>query len=109
MEVVKKQPTYKGVPERFIGDVWIDMLATGRGPAPMRVNTVRFAPVARNAWHADALGQTLHVIEGRGLVQARGETAVEVHAGDTIYAPPGEWHWHGATPDQRPDGGSLAD
>jgi len=39
------------------------------------------------------------VTEGRGLVQARGGEIVEVQPGDTIYAPPGEWHWHGAAPD----------
>jgi len=24
---------------------------------------------------------------------------IEVHAGQTVYAPPGEEHWHGATPE----------
>ena len=24
---------------------------------------------------------------------------IEVRPGDTIYTPPEEWHWHGATPD----------
>lgn len=24
---------------------------------------------------------------------------VEIHPGETIYTPPGEWHWHGATAD----------
>jgi low temperature requirement protein LtrA len=28
--------------------------------------------------------------------QARGGSAVAVHPGETIYTPPGEWHWHGA-------------
>ena len=23
-----------------------------------------------------------------------------MHPGDTIYTPPGEWHWHGAAPDR---------
>ena len=23
---------------------------------------------------------------------------VEIRPGDTIHAPPGEWHWHGAAP-----------
>ena len=25
---------------------------------------------------------------------------IEVHPGDTVYTPPGEWHWHGASPDR---------
>jgi quercetin dioxygenase-like cupin family protein len=33
------------------------------------------------------------------LIQSRGEPAVEIRAGDTVHTPPGEWHWHGATPE----------
>jgi quercetin dioxygenase-like cupin family protein len=40
------------------------------------------------------------VIDGVGLVQARDGARLEVHAGDTIHTPPGEWHWHGAAPDR---------
>ena len=100
MEIRRSQPTVKGVADRFTGDVWVDILATGRGTTPMRVNVVRFAPGARNAWHAHALGQTLHVTDGVGRVQARGGPLTEVRAGDTIVAAPGEWHWHGAAPDR---------
>lgn len=60
---------------------------------------MRFTPGARTAWHSNAVGRTLHVTEGRGLVQSRGGEAVEIRPGDTIYTPPGEWHWHGAAPD----------
>ena len=96
MEKAEKQPTAKAPAERFTGDAWIDVIASGER---MRVNLVRFAPGARNAWHSHARGQTLHVTEGRGLVQARGGEVMEIRPGDTIYTPPGEWHWHGAAPD----------
>jgi quercetin dioxygenase-like cupin family protein len=66
----------------------------------VRVNVVRFAPGARNAWHAHAVGQTVHVTEGIGRIQARGGEVLEIRAGDTIHTPPGEWHWHGAAPDR---------
>ena len=34
------------------------------------------------------------------MVQSRGEKTVEIRAGDVIYTPTGEEHWHGgATPD----------
>jgi quercetin dioxygenase-like cupin family protein len=66
LEILPKQPSVKGSPDRFTGDVWVDILAQGQGPSPMRVNVVRFAPGARNAWHAHALGQTLHITEGIG-------------------------------------------
>jgi quercetin dioxygenase-like cupin family protein len=99
MEIQRKQPSVKGTPDRFVGEVWVDVIASGRGPSPMRVNVVRFAPGARNAWHAHALGQTLHVTDGIGRVQSRGGEIVEIRAGDTILTSPGEWHWHGAAPD----------
>jgi quercetin dioxygenase-like cupin family protein len=64
----------------------------------MRVNTVRFSPSVRTAWHAHAVGQTLYVTEGIGLIQSRGGEVIEIRPGDVIYTPPGEWHWHGAAP-----------
>src|SRR5205085_4489318 len=89
----------KGPAERFTGDVWFDVIARGEEPSRLRVNAVRFAPGARTAWHAHAMGQTLHVTEGSGLVQSRDGEIVAMRPGDTVYTPPGEWHWHGAAPD----------
>ena len=99
MEIRPKQPTRKGGAETFTGDVWIDAIAGGEAVSRIRVSLVRFAPGARNAWHAHAVGQTLHVTEGIGRTQARGGEIVEMRPGDSVYTPPGEWHWHGAAPD----------
>ncbi|MEV4033564.1 (R)-mandelonitrile lyase [Streptomyces umbrinus] len=99
MEFLKKKPSSKGPAERFTGDVWVDMIAEGEAPSRLRVGVVRFAPCARTAWHRHALGQTLHVTEGVGLVQARGGEVMVMRPGDTVHTPPGVWHWHGATPD----------
>jgi quercetin dioxygenase-like cupin family protein len=99
MEITPPAPSVKGSPELFEGDVWLDVIVRGEPPSRIRVAAVRFAPGARNAWHAHALGQTLHVTEGRGRVQARGSDILEIGPGDTIHTPPGEWHWHGASPD----------
>ncbi|HZQ85832.1 MAG TPA: cupin domain-containing protein, partial [Acidimicrobiales bacterium] len=33
---------------------------------------------------------------GEGRVQSRGESAVTIRAGDVVYTPADEWHWHGA-------------
>ena len=99
MEIQPKQPSTKGPAELFTGDVWFDVIAKGQEPSRMRVNMVRFAPRARTAWHAHAVGQTLHVTEGIGLIQSCGGEVLEIRPGDTIYTPPGEWHWHGAAPD----------
>jgi quercetin dioxygenase-like cupin family protein len=100
MELRPKQPTVKAPPETFTGDAWYDVIARGEEPSRVRVNIVRFAPGVRNAWHAHAVGQTLHVTEGAGRIQARGGEVVEIGPGDTIHTPPAEWHWHGAAPDQ---------
>ena len=99
MQILKKQPTVKAPPETFTGDAWFDVIARGEEPSRIRVSVVRFAPGARNAWHAHAVGQTVHVTEGIGLIQSRGGAIVEIHPGDTVQTPAGEWHWHGATPD----------
>jgi len=98
MELSPKPATTKGPPETFSGDVWIDPITRGLPTSQLNVAAVRFSPGARSAWHSHTGGQTLYVTEGRGLVQVRGQQAVELHAGDVIYAPDGEEHWHGATP-----------
>jgi quercetin dioxygenase-like cupin family protein len=99
LDLQPKQPSTKGPAEMFTGDVWFDVIAKGEAPSRLRVNTVRFAPGARTAWHAHALGQTLHVTDGVGLVQSRGGDVIQLRPGDTVHTPPDEWHWHGATPD----------
>jgi quercetin dioxygenase-like cupin family protein len=99
LEKLPKQPSYPGSPDRFTGQVWGDVIASGEPPSRLRVNLVRFAPGARNAWHAHSLGQWLHVTEGIGRTGTRGGPVIEIRAGDTVYAAPGEWHWHGAAPD----------
>jgi quercetin dioxygenase-like cupin family protein len=99
MEIVAKSPTTKASAEHFTGDAWIDRITVAEPPSRIRVNVVRFAPGARNAWHRHTAGQWLHVTEGIGRVQSRGGDVVEIRPGDTVYASPGEWHWHGAAPD----------
>jgi quercetin dioxygenase-like cupin family protein len=100
MEVLPGQPSAKGPAEWFTGDVWIDAIARGEEPSRIRVSVVRFTPGARTAWHSHAVGQTLYVTDGAGLVQSRGGEISEIDPGDIIYTSPGEWHWHGAAPDR---------
>jgi quercetin dioxygenase-like cupin family protein len=100
MEILPNRPTTKASADTFIGDAWIDTIVHGDPPSRIRAALVRFAPGARNAWHAHPAGQTLHVTEGIGRIQARGGRLLEVRAGDTIVTPAGEWHWHGAAPDR---------
>jgi quercetin dioxygenase-like cupin family protein len=99
VEFQPKLPTAKGPAEWFTGDVWIDSIVRGEEPSRVRVSAVRFTPAARTAWHSHAVGQTLCVTEGRGLVQSSGGEIAEIRPGDIIYTPADEWHWHGAAPD----------
>ena len=98
MKLVPTTPTTKGPAGLFTGDVHFDVIARGEDTSRIRVNTVRFAPGARTAWHSHSLGQTLHVTEGIGVVATRDEVII-MRPGDTVHTPPGEEHWHGALPD----------
>ncbi|WP_371477055.1 cupin domain-containing protein [Kitasatospora sp. NBC_00315] len=100
MEILPKHPSAKGPSEMFTGDVWYDVVHAGQEPSRLRATVVRFAPCARTAWHRHAVGQTLHVTEGVGLIRSRGGEILVMRPGDTVHTPPGEWHWHGAAPDR---------
>lgn len=64
------------------------------------INTVTFEPGARTHWHSHENGQILEVLAGRGFVMCEGDrTPRVINAGDTIWTPPGEVHWHGASQD----------
>ena len=71
-----------------------------RRPTPARAlgASVTFEPGARTAWHTHPLGQTLIVTAGCGRVQRWGGPIEEIRPGDVVWIPPGEKHWHGATP-----------
>ena len=83
----------------FTGTVWQDPIIQTPDPALLRSAWVRFEPGARTAWHHHPLGQTLHITSGIGHVQTWGGPIRPVRAGDTVWIPPGEKHWHGATPE----------
>ena len=97
MQIEPTTPTVKNPPEQFAGDVWLDVVASPHTEDQrMTVATVRFAPGARTAWHSHARGQYLRVISGVARVGDRDGNVYEVHAGQTLYTPPGQEHWHAA-------------
>jgi quercetin dioxygenase-like cupin family protein len=97
MELKPVSPTAKAPGQEFTGDVYVNLIHRGEDPSRMIVGLVRFTPGARTNWHSHALGQTLHVTGGIGLVVTRDGTVIRMRPGDTVYTPPGEDHWHGAT------------
>jgi quercetin dioxygenase-like cupin family protein len=92
------QPSGKGPADYFTGAVRIDPLFQAPDPARARGASVTFEPGARTAWHTHPLGQTLIVTSGFGWAQAWGGQVEEIRPGDVVWFPPGEKHWHGATP-----------
>lgn len=93
------QASIAGPATWFSGTVRIDPLFL-KAKAPSRVTgaSVTFEPGARTAWHTHPLGQTLIVLAGFGRVQLQGGPIEEIRPGDVIWFPPGEKHWHGASP-----------
>ena len=92
------RPTRRAPPEYFTGTVLQDPIVATAAPARLVANVVAFEPGARTAWHTHPLGQTLYVISGFGRVQAKDGPIREIRAGDVVWIPPGEKHWHGASP-----------
>jgi len=93
------RPTKYGPADYFTGTVLQDPIVEAPEPARIRAVRVSFLPGARTNWHTHPLGQTLYVLSGVGRYQTAGAPPVEIKAGDTIWIPPGEKHWHGAAPD----------
>ena len=92
------KPTRKSSSDWFTGTVWQDPIVEAPEPARVRAVKVIFEPGARTAWHTHPLGQTLHLISGVGLIGLRDDHPKIINAGDTVWIPPNEEHWHGATP-----------
>jgi quercetin dioxygenase-like cupin family protein len=82
--------------ETFTGTVWGDPVlpTTPEGNA---INSVTFTPGARTYWHHHSGGQILVVTAGLGWVCPDGEQPQLIRAGDVVWVPPGERHWHGGT------------
>ena len=99
MELQPVRNTVKTPASNFTGDVYMTPIHVGIEPSRMTVALVRFTPGAHTDWHRHAVGQTLHVTEGVGLVGTRDGTVLGIRAGDTVVCPPDEEHWHGAATD----------
>jgi quercetin dioxygenase-like cupin family protein len=79
--------------ETFTGRVHLDPVLSAED---LTVNSVFFEPAARTFWHRHSGGQILFIHDGQGYVVNRAGDSALVRAGDVIYTPAGEEHWHGA-------------
>lgn len=100
MEITRvgSHPSKPGPADWFTGSVRMDPLFKTSEPARAVGVSVTFEPGARTNWHTHPLGQSLIVTFGVGLVQRWGDPIEEIRPGDVVWIPPGEKHWHGASP-----------
>jgi quercetin dioxygenase-like cupin family protein len=87
-----------GFPGRMLGDARLHLFDIPREETELTAMSVELKNGARAVWHSHPCGQILVAISGLGQVQAEGGDVVELRPGDSIWAPPGERHWHGAAP-----------
>jgi len=62
------------------------------------VNMVNFGKGVRNKFHSHDYEQVLIVTEGKGIIATEEEEKV-ISAGDVVFIPANEVHWHGAAAD----------
>lgn len=90
-------PSSRAPAENFFGVVRRDGLINSEAPGRVSTGMVTFEPGGRTAWHKHPAGQILIITAGRGWVQGEGQPRYEVTAGDSVWIPANERHWHGAT------------
>jgi quercetin dioxygenase-like cupin family protein len=90
-------PSRRAPAQWFTGIVWQEPIVQAEPPARIYAALVRFDPGARTNWHTHPLGQTLYVVAGSGRVEKAGGPVGAIRAGATVWIPPGERHWHGAS------------
>jgi quercetin dioxygenase-like cupin family protein len=89
--------TVKTPATNFTGDVWMNPVFAGDSASKLTCGLVRFTPGARTNWHSHANGQLLVCTDGLGLVATRDGNAVVLRAGESVWTPAGEEHFHGGT------------
>ena len=99
MELRKFDDTkgFVGPADYFTGDVKVDEpFASGGEFKDYQGAMVHFEAGARTAWHTHPKGQTIYIISGEGRAQTEGEPVRKLMAGDVVWFPANEKHWHGA-------------
>lgn len=89
----------KAPAENFTGTVYVQPLAAKNENNNFSIGNVTFEPNARSNWHTHPAGQTLIVIDGKGLYQEKGKPVKTINKGETIICRADVEHWHGASPE----------
>jgi quercetin dioxygenase-like cupin family protein len=85
-------------PTDFDGEVIRQVLHAPEDDGGVELLAVFFAAGARTRPHIHEVDQTLHVVEGEGVLATETSRQI-IRPGDILVVPRGVWHWHGATPD----------
>jgi 4-carboxymuconolactone decarboxylase len=91
------RPVVIAAPEHFTGVVHVAPLFGATATAHVSGASVTFEPGARTDWHSHPAGQTLVVTAGSGFIQFWGRPVQRISAGDVVWIPPSQKHWHGAS------------
>jgi quercetin dioxygenase-like cupin family protein len=100
MKVVRIDPAKRepATGAMFVGTVGRQGVIGEADSGQIRIGVVTFQDGAVNKYHRHTFDQVLVVTEGEGVVQTKGGPEQRVTAGDVIFVPAGEVHWHGAAP-----------
>jgi quercetin dioxygenase-like cupin family protein len=80
----------------FTGQVWADPVMR-QTPDGNTISSVTYTPGARTYWHHHTGGQIIVVTAGLGWICSEGSAPESIRAGDTVWIPANERHWHGGT------------
>lgn len=98
IERKSEQQIVEGPADYFTGKATIRGMFAREEPSRVTGAIVTFEAGARTNWHSHPLGQTLIVIDGIGWTQVEGDPKIAFEAGDILWCPKDQRHWHGATP-----------
>ena len=92
------RPTRRAPAESFTGTVWQEPIIEAPAPARVRAGLVRFEPGARTAGTRIRSARRSSSSPARAGCKAGAGKVREIKAGDVVWIPPNEKHWHGAAP-----------
>lgn len=86
------------LPGKIVGDIRLYYHDVPREETDLVGTTVEMFDGAQAVWHSHPHGQIFFAISGLGQIQVEGSDVIELQPGDSVWAPPGERHCHGAAP-----------
>lgn len=97
MTIIRAGSGVTRVPEGMMtGPFLLQPLLSSQTEGEMTAMRVFAEPGVISHWHSHPRGQILFVLDGVGLAQCEGGEITELRAGDSIWFPANERHWHGA-------------